>query len=144
MRVAAGTVGGARWSLWSSKAARGVTGIEQGGLVLNGRWYGMCPGAPNPAEFELVDACRTGIIYGYVANPGDYRIRLSASIPAPQVLRVQGGTFFIGLTPRSACDYKTITLNAVSSSVDDMHQFDYGGSCRANGLVGISAGQGAW
>ena len=144
VRVAAGTVGGTRWSLWSSKASRGVTGIEQGGLVLNGRWYGMCPGAPNPAEFELADIGRTGVIYGYVANPGAYRIRLSASIPAPQVLRVQGGTFFIGLTPRSACDYTTIILNAVSGSVDDMHQFSYGGSCRANGLVEISGGQGSW
>ncbi len=57
-----------RWSLLASKGPGGVISVEQGGLVADGRWYGMCPGTPNPAEFELLDAGRVGLVYGYVAN----------------------------------------------------------------------------
>jgi hypothetical protein len=65
VRVATGTAGGLPWSLWASRGSPGVVSVEQGGLVVNGRWYGMCPGAPNPAEFELLNAGSVGLIYGY-------------------------------------------------------------------------------
>ena len=47
--VASGTAGGQGWTLWSKKGQKGAQGIEDGGLVLNGRAYGLCPGYPNPA-----------------------------------------------------------------------------------------------
>jgi YVTN family beta-propeller protein len=144
VRVATGTAGGVPWSLWASRGSPGVISVEQGGLVVNGRWYGMCPGAPNPAEFELLNAGSVGLIYGYVANPGAYKIHLSASIPAPQVFRVRGGTFFIGTLPRSACDYSTVVLNAVTLGVDDMHTFNFSQPCRVNQLVTTSGGFGSW
>jgi YVTN family beta-propeller protein len=144
VKVASGTVGTLPWSLWASKGSTGVVSVEQGGLVVNGRWYGMCPGAPNPAEFELLDAGQAGLIYGYVANPGPYKIHLSASIPAPRLSRVRGGTFFIGTLPRSACDYRTVVLNADNGGLADMHTFNFGKPCRANQLVTTSGGFGSW
>jgi DNA-binding beta-propeller fold protein YncE len=144
VRVAAGTTGGLPWSLWASTGSAGVVSIEQGGLVVNGRWYGMCPGAPNPAEFELLNAGHVGLVYGYVANPGAYSVRLSGSIPAPRALQVRGGTFFVGQLPRSACAYRTVILNATSKSINDMHQLDFGGSCRSGQLAAVTGGQGAW
>ncbi len=101
----------------------------------------MCPGAPNPTEFELLDVGRVGLVYGYGANPGPYKVRLSASIPDPQVFRFRGGTFFIGTLPRSACSYSTVVLNAVNGGIDDVLQFDYGQPCRANRLVTVTGGQ---
>jgi YVTN family beta-propeller protein len=144
VQVATGTTAGFSWSLRASKTSAGVTSVERGGLVVDGRWYGLCPGAPNPAEFELIDAGSTGLVYGYVANPGAYAIHLSGGIPAPRALLVRGGTFFIGQLPRSACSYHTVTLNAVHGDVSDMHQFDFGQPCRADQLVTITGGEGAW
>jgi hypothetical protein len=51
--VASGTVAGYRWSLWSARGKSGATGLEDGGLVINDRAYGLCPGFPNPAELEM-------------------------------------------------------------------------------------------
>ncbi|HXW44307.1 MAG TPA: hypothetical protein VEL03_05950 [Streptosporangiaceae bacterium] len=145
VEVASGTVGGQAWSLWSSKGVSGVGGIEDGGMVLGGRWYGLCPGFPNPAEFELIDTGGAGIVYGYVANPGAYAIQLTGTgaLPAPATTRVQGGTFFIGLLPASACDYPAIVLNATTSAVSDLHHLGFG-SCQPNRLVAISESNGVW
>jgi YVTN family beta-propeller protein len=144
VQVATGTTAGFAWSLRASNASAGVTSVERGGLVVDGRWYGLCPGAPNPAEFELIDAGSTGLVYGYVANPGSYAIHLSGGIPAPRAMLVRGGTFFIGQLPRPACSYSTVTLNAVHRDMSDMHQFDFGQPCRADQLVTITGGEGAW
>lgn len=65
-----GLVAGRSWSLWAAGKRGEVDGIENGGLVFGGRWYGMCPGSPNPAEFELLSTGHDGIVFGYVANPG--------------------------------------------------------------------------
>lgn len=43
------------WTLWSKKGQTGAQGIEDGGLIISGRAYGLCPGYPNPAELELAD-----------------------------------------------------------------------------------------
>jgi DNA-binding beta-propeller fold protein YncE len=148
VKVAAGLVGGQPWSLWSEKGAAGVVGvagIENGGLVLGGRWYGLCPGPPNPAEFELIDAGSHGIVYGYVANPGSYSIKLTSAgaLPAPLVRQVQGGTFFIAALPKSACSYPTMVLNATTATVSDYHHLGFG-SCQAGKLVAISESDGSW
>jgi YVTN family beta-propeller protein len=145
VKVAAGLVGGQPWSLWAERGVAGVAGIENGGLVLSSRWYGLCPGPPNPAEFELIDTGRQGIVYGYVANPGHYSIQLTSggTLPAPAMQQVQGGTFFIGVLPASACAYKSVVLNATAASVSDMHQLDFS-TCRAGQLVAIDGGQGSW
>ena len=145
VRVAAGRLDGRPWSLWAEKGIDGVGGIENGGLDLAGRWYGMCPGFPNPAEFELIDAGQTGVVYGYAANPGDYVVGLSGSValPAPATWRIGGGTFFIGTLARPACDYKAITLDAQTKAVTDTHSLGFG-SCRPNQLVAITRSAGAW
>jgi YVTN family beta-propeller protein len=145
VRVASGSIAGQVWSLWAAKGSSGVSGVENGGLVFGGRWYGLCPGAPNPAEFELLNAGARGLTYGYVGNPGHYGITFTPGkeVSALQVRRVMGGTFFIGQLARSACVYSSLTLYARTRSVTDMHQLDFGG-CRANHLATIQGGQGSW
>jgi hypothetical protein len=149
VKVAGGTIGGQPWSLWSQKGSRGVDGIKSGGLVLSGRWYGMCPMIPlNPAQFDLIDAGPRGVVYGFVASPGDYAIRLSGQtlrerLPAPSAMLVQGGTFFIGLLPRSACDYSSMTLDATGKSLTDTHNLSFG-SCKSRQLVTVNGGSGSW
>jgi hypothetical protein len=145
VRVASGSIGGQAWTLWAAKGDTGVTAVENGRLVLGGRRYGLCPGPPNPAEFELVDAGSRGIVYGYVANPGRYSITFTpaGAFSAPQIRQVMGGTFFIGQLAKPACAYPSLTLYAKTRSVTDMHQFNYG-SCHANQLVQIQGGQGSW
>jgi DNA-binding beta-propeller fold protein YncE len=144
-QVASGQLAGSRWSLWSDRSVAGVDGIEDGGVVLDGRWYGLCPGFPNPAEFELVDTGQAGIVVGYVANPGDYKISIAGSevLPSPASYRVRGGTFFIGVLPESACDYKALQLTAATSSVTDLHHLGFG-SCQVNKLVAITESNGSW
>jgi YVTN family beta-propeller protein len=144
-KVAGGQVAGSSWSLWSASKGRGVDGIENGGLVLGGRWYGLCPGPPNPAEFELLSTDRGGIIFGYVANPGNYKVRLSgaAALPSPATYRVDGGTFFISELPASACRYRALQLTASTSSVTDQHHLGFG-SCRPHQLVAITESDGSW
>ncbi len=145
VKVASGLVGGQSWSLWAQHGTSGVAGVENGGLVLGGRWYGLCAGFPNPAEFELIDTGGQGIVYGFVANPGHYSIQLTSAgaLPAPATEQVQGGTFFIGLLPKSACKYSTMELNATTSSATDQHQLGFG-SCQSGKLVTIQASEGAW
>jgi hypothetical protein len=120
-------------------------GVENGGLVLGGRWYGLCPGFPNPAEFELIDSGGQGIVYGYVGSPGRYSIKLSSAgaLPAPAAQQVQGGTFFIGLLPKSACAYSSMVLNATAGGTSDMHELGFG-ACQAGKLVSIQTGEGSW
>jgi YVTN family beta-propeller protein len=144
-RVARGLVAGTPWSLWSASKGGGVDGIENGGLVLGGRWYGMCPGPPNPAEFELLSTGRDGIVFGYVANPGDYKVTLSGApdLRLPRTYRIDGGTFFIGVLPRSACAYRALQLTASTRSVTDLHHLGFG-SCRPNQLVAITESNGSW
>jgi hypothetical protein len=144
VRVASGQADGQPWSLWSQKGVAGVDGIENGGLVFAGRWYGLCPGPPNPAEFELIDATGRGVVYGYVANPGNYDVKLTpGTLSAPLVRRVQGGTFFIGVLPRSACAYPSLVLDATTPSVTDEHHLGFG-TCRAGQLAAIQESDGSW
>jgi hypothetical protein len=151
--VASGSVGGEAWSLWSAKGQSGATGIENGGLVIAGRAYGLCPGYPNPAEMQLIDAGPDGLVAGIVGYPGLATVALSestagtfdvgAALPAPSVQVVDGVSFFIGTLPKSACDYPSLELNTTSPGVSAEHNLGFG-TCAANQLVTISESQGIW
>jgi O-antigen ligase len=151
--VASGTVGGEEWSLWSAKGQSGANGIEDGGLVLGGRAYGLCPGFPNPAEMELIDAGPHGVVAGVVGYPGLAKVALSEStprtfdvgraLPSPSVRLVQGVSFFIGTLPESACNYASLELNTTSPGVSAQHNLGFG-TCVAGQIVPISVNQGNW
>jgi hypothetical protein len=148
VKVASGTIGGRPWSLWSAKGIAGAGAIKNGGLVLSGRWYGLCSFMQNPAEFELIDVGPAGVVYGYVASPLRDAVRLigptsSQRLPAPAAVRVQGGTFFIGLLPRSACDYPSMTLQVSTTRRTDSAYLSLRfASCRAGHLVTIHGSSG--
>jgi hypothetical protein len=151
--VAHGTVQGQLWSLWSAKGQSGADGIEDGGLVLDGRAYGLCPGFPNPAELELIDVGSDGVVAGIVGYPGLATVDLSESstgtfdvgqtLPSPSVQVVDGVSFFIGTLPKSACDYSSLELNTTSPGVSAEHNVGFG-TCAPNQLVPISGSQGIW
>jgi hypothetical protein len=152
--VASGTTGGQAWTLWSKKGQTGAQGIEDGGLVVDGRAYGLCPGYPNPAELELADiAGGHGLVFGVVGYPGLAKIWLYKStagtfdtgtaLPAPQVKVVDGVSFFIGTLPQSACDYPSLELNTTSPGLSDEHNLGFG-TCTPGHLVPITASQGIW
>jgi hypothetical protein len=151
--VAHGTVAGLDWSLWSAKGQSGAEGIEDGGLVLDGRAYGLCPGYPNPAELELINLGPEGIVAGVVGYPGLATVDLSESnvgtfdvgqtLPSPSVQVVDGVSFFIGALPTSACDYGSLELNTTSPGVSAEHNVGFG-TCAPNELAPISESQGIW
>ena len=151
--MASGTLDGQAWSLWSAKDQPGADGIEDGGLVIDGRAYGLCPGYPNPAELQLLDVGAPGIVAGVVGYPGLAKVRLYEStagsfdtgkpLPSPAVQVVQGVSFFIGALPTSACDYPSLELNTTSPGVSAEHNLGFG-ACMANEVVPITESQGIW
>jgi hypothetical protein len=151
--VANGTLGGQSWSLWSAKGQSGADGIENGGLVLDGRAYGLCPGYPNPAEMEMIDAGSNGVVVGIVGYPGLAEVALSESavgtfdagqaLPSPSVQIVDGVSFFIGTLPGSACSYSSLELNVTSPGVSAEHNLGFG-SCVPGQLAPITESQGMW
>ena len=151
--VASGTVQGQAWSLWSAQGQSGAEGIENGDLVLDGRAYGLCPGYPNPAELQLIDAGPNGLVVGVVGYPGLAKVALSVSqagtfdvvqgLPSPSVQIVGGVSFFIGMLPQSACDYTSLELDTTSPGVSAEHNLGFG-ACVANELVPITESQGIW
>jgi hypothetical protein len=151
--VASGTVDGQVWSLWSAKDQSGAEGIENGGLVLDGRAYGLCAGYPNPAEMQLIDVGPEGVVVGIVGYPGLATVDLSESsagtfdvgqqLPSPAVQVVDGVSFFIGTLPKSACNYSSLELNTTSPGVSAEHNLGFG-TCTANELVAITESQGIW
>jgi hypothetical protein len=151
--AASGSIEGMSWSLHIASGQSGSNAIENGALVLNGRAYGLCPGFPNPAEMELVNASANGIVVGVVGYPGQATVQLSEStagtfaagtpLPVPDVQVVQGVSFFIGSLPRSACDYPSIELNATAAGVSAQHNLGFG-TCAADQIVPIAESQGEW
>jgi hypothetical protein len=108
---------------------------------------GDCPGPADPdlsALFRQHHAGQ-GIAYSYVANAGHYSVQLNSvgDLPAPATEQVQGGTFFIGPLPKSACAYSSMELNATARFASDVHQLGVG-TCQPNKLVTIQTSQGAW
>ena len=149
--VASATVGGEDWSLWSTKGQSGAKGIEEGGLVLGGRAYGLCPGYLNPAEMELIDAGPRAVVAGVVDVPGLAKVALGEgtrgtfdigrSLPSPSVRVVDGVSFFIGTLPQSACDYHSLELTATTPGFLVEHNLGFG-TCVAGRLVPISESRG--
>jgi hypothetical protein len=150
---ASGSIEGTSWSLRTASGQSGANAIENGALILNGRAYGLCPGFPNPAELQLVNAAANGIVVGVVAYPGKATVQLSestagtfaagTSLPDPDVQIIQGVSFFIGSLPKSACDYPSIELNATAAGVSAQHNLGFG-ACAANQIVPITESQGEW
>jgi len=105
-------------------------GIEDGGLILNGHAYGLCPGYPGLAEIWL-----------YQSTTGTFTT--GKKLPAPGVRVVDGVSFFIDALPQSACDYPSLELNATSPGVSDEHNLGFGG-CTTGKLVPINESQGIW
>jgi len=146
-------VAGHSWSLWSARAQSGANGLEEGGLVIGGRAYGLCPGFPNPAELELADIGPAGLVYGVIGYPGLAQVHLYTSttgtfdtgqvLPAPSVTVVHGVSFFIGTLPKSACDYRSLELNSAAKQGSSQHNLGFG-SCVTGKLVQITASQGIW
>jgi len=151
--AASGSIEGMSWSLRTDSGQSGANAIENGVLVLDGHTYGLCPGFPNPAELQLIDAGSNGIVAGVVGYPGKASVQLNestagtfatgAALPAPAVQVVQGVSFFIGTLPKSACDYPSIELNAAAAGVSAQHNLGFG-TCVANQIVTITASQGEW
>ena len=154
--VAHGMVAGHAWSLWSARGQSGANGLEDGGLVVDGRAYGLCPGFPNPAELELANispAPGTAVVYGVIGYSGLAKVHLYTStagtfdtgqaLPAPSVTVVHGVSFFIGTLPRSACDYRSLELNATAKQGSSQHNLGFG-RCATGKLVQITASQGVW
>ncbi len=160
---------GERWALWARRAERGAGALEEGGVVIGGRAYGLCPGYPNPAELEMVAMVPRGIVYGVVDYAGRSTVKLSngrvgtfapgAHLPSPTVRVVNGVSFFIGQLPQSACTYRALELDATSRDVSNVtsgaasrgasrtasaqHNLGFG-TCMANQLVPITASMGEW
>jgi hypothetical protein len=139
--VASGTIDGQAWILYAAKGQSGANGIENGGLVIGGRAYGLCPGYPNPAELQLIDAGPDALVAGVVGYPGLAKVELAQStvgtfdvgapLPSPSVQVVDGVSFFIGTLPTSACDYRALELNTTSPGVSAEHNLGFG-TCTAN------------
>jgi DNA-binding beta-propeller fold protein YncE len=149
LRVAAGSVGGRTWSLWARKGIADPDGIEEGGLVLGGRWYALCDGslpAGPDGNMELIDAGARGVVYGFVQHPSRVTMRLASSgrlLPPPSAILLHGTTFFIGQLPRSACSYPMLTLNVGQGSAwTGISQLTFG-ACVTDRLV-LSSGYSSW
>ncbi|MGE5132579.1 MAG: YncE family protein [Gemmatimonadota bacterium] len=118
VRVAAGSAGGLTWSVWARKGGIRPYSIEQGGLVLNGRWYPLCdaPLSAGPgSNIQVADIAARGVAYGFIQHPQQVAITLRAQgrpLPPPSAVQLPGTTFFISRLPRSACAYRTMTLHA--------------------------------
>ena len=151
VRAASGSAGGLAWSLWAKSGIPDPYGIEQGGVVLNGRWYGLCgmPLSAGPdANFELIDTGGRGVVYGFIQHPYRVTVTLSSAgqrLPLSSVL-LHGTTFFIARLPRSACSYRAMTLRARESQGPAWsgHSSVTFGSCVAGALAGTNQGGGAW
>jgi hypothetical protein len=151
--VASGTVAGQRWSLWSAHGHSGATGLEDGGLVIGGHAYGLCPGFPNPAELEMADIGSAALVYGVIGYPRLAKVSLyvgstgtfdrGAALPSPAVRVVDGVSFFVGELSRSACDYRSLELNSAAREGSSQHNLGFG-SCVIGRLVQITESMGAW
>jgi hypothetical protein len=153
--VASGTIDGQNWSLWSKHGEHGSAALEDAGVILDGHSYGICPGAPNPAEFELIDPASGGnaVVIGVSGYDGPANVRLSEGTansftPGPllysgHTVSADGTGFFIAQLPKSACDYDWLELNIAAGHGHSQHLLGFG-SCSAGKLSPITGGQGAW
>ena len=137
-QVASGTVAGQPWTLWSKKGQKGSAALEDAGLVLAGKAYGLCPGFPNPAELEIVNpgAGANGIVFGVSGYNGPATVKVSVGtlntfkagklIVSQQSQPVDGTTFFIGELPASACSYRSAELDVKAGDSSSQHNLGFG------------------
>jgi hypothetical protein len=154
-QVATGTIDGQSWSLWSKQGQTGSAALEDAGVILDGHAYGICPGAPNPAEFELIDppSGGNGIVIGVSGYGGGANVKLSvgtsrsfaagALLYSGHTVSADGTGFFITQLPRSACDYSWLELNVKARRGASQHLLGFD-SCSTGKLATITGGQGAW
>lgn len=149
VRVAGGSIDGQAWSLRARRGVAAPDGIEQGGLVIGGRWYALCSGpldgGPDAASIELIDTPRRGIVYGYIQHP----VRVTPVLagpgvpPHPTVIALPGTTFFIAALSRSACAYHALTLHGRAPDWSGTANLIFGG-CEPGLLVNIPDIEAVW
>ena len=122
VRVAAGSADGLHWSVWARKAGIRPWSIEQGGLVLNGRWYSLCgyEGAEAHASIQVASVGARAVAYGFIQHPlRAIRLTQRAAItlrsqgqalPLQSAVQLPGMTIFVSRLPQSACSYHLLTL----------------------------------
>ncbi len=115
IRGGSGRVSGIVWQL-RVKEALLPGAIEHGRLILGDHSYGLCSRLSVPVAFGLINSGSHGIIYGYVATGGEYRITISAG-HSRLTTNVQDGSFFIRALPRSACAYPALSVTATTPPV---------------------------
>ena len=154
-RVTSGTVDGLSWSLWSKRGEHTSAGLENAGVILDGHTFGICPGAPNPAEFELLDppGGGNGIVIGVSAYPGSAIAEVYATSPdsftagallyRSKTVAANGTGFFIGKLPKSACSYQALLLKIDAKNGNSEHNLSFG-SCQRGRLSMIDGGEGSW
>ena len=169
--VARGSIEGKVWTLWSAHDQSGAAGLEDGGLVLDGHEYGLCPGYPNPSETEMIDTGADAVIYGVVDYPGLAKVQISTGalnsfavgkvLPSPHVSVVDGVSFYIGTLPHSSCSYSYFEINTTSPSYSAQHNIGFGengagqgysitnnpgntGACVTGKLDPLSYSEGVW
>jgi hypothetical protein len=155
-KVASGTIDGQSWSLWSKHGETGSAALENAGVILNGHAYRICPGAPNPAEFQLIDppSGGNGVVIGVSGYDGPASIKLSVGTPnsfaagtllySGHTVSADGTGFFIAELPKSACAYKWLELSVKArNGAASQHLLGFG-SCKTGKLAAITGGQGAW
>ena len=69
-----------------------------------------------PIAFDVINSGSHGIIYGYVAKGGEYRITVSAG-ESLLTTAVADGSFFIRALPQSACSYRALAVTATTPPV---------------------------
>jgi DNA-binding beta-propeller fold protein YncE len=148
VRVRGGTTSSEAWGLWAKKGVFEPNGIEQGGLVVGGRWYALCSAplsAGADANIELVDTGTHGTVYGYIQHPKHVTITLSADgfLSHPTSVLLRGTTFFIERLPRSACSYHTLGLHAIAAGWSGSTDVSLG-TCVPGLLVDVPESQGSW
>ena len=115
-KVASGSTAGQNWSLWSKNGQSGATGLEDGGVVVDGVAHGVCPGFPNPAEMELLEPSGggDGIAYGVIGYTGTAKVAIYSDtfgnfattklVGSTTAQKVNGVGFFLTPLSQSACD----------------------------------------
>ena len=133
------------------------TGLETGGVVVDGVAHGLCPGFPNPGEMELLEPSGggDGIAYGVVGYPGTAKVAIYSDtfgnfaatklVGSTTAQKVNGVGFFITSLSESACDVSGVEMNTASSSYATEHNLGFATSdCKNGQLVPISDSQGIW
>ena len=149
VRVASGSVGDLSWTLWATKEVSDPNAIEQGGLVIDDRWYPLCSrplSTGADGSTQVIDTPGNGIVYGYIQHsaPVDIRLTADGKLLPPYSILLPGMTFFIEQLPASACSYRVITLQArqgVSWSGSSNLTL---GACAPGKPVVIAEGNSAW